>query len=99
MLFKFNVQVHDDVDKTFEFVGTDFITEIPIDSQMLLNMKQEVFEYVLGNGKLLLGDFGDIVGNYIVQTEADFNYKYVAPPNESIVLNIIWKDVLSVIEL
>lgn len=98
MLFKFNVQIHDNADKTFEFLGTEFTTDVPIDTQALLNMKQEVFTYVLGNGKTLLGDYQDTVGIYTIKTEAEFSYQYIPPPSEDIVLVIIWKDVLSVIK-
>jgi len=99
MIFNFNVTIHDDIDKTFEFTGTDFITEVPVDVQTLLDMKQEVFDYVLGNGRVLLGDFSEVVGTYIIKTEADFNYVYIASPNENIVLNVVWKDILSVAKL
>ena len=99
MIFNFNVMIHDDIDKTFEFVGTNFVTEVPMDIQTLLDMKQEVFDYVLGNGRILLGDFSETAGTYVIKTEAEFNYVYVAPPNENIVLNVIWKDILSVVKL
>jgi len=99
MLFKFNVKVNDDIDKTFEFIGTEFITESPIDVQTLLSMKEEVFTYVLGNNKILLGDYFDTVGTYVITTEAEFIYNYIPPPEENIALSIIWKDTLSITKL
>ena len=47
MIFNFSITIHDDVDKTFEFTGTNFVTVVPVDAQTLLDMKQEVFDYVL----------------------------------------------------
>ena len=99
MIFNFSITIHDDVDKTFEFTGTNFVTVVPVDAQTLLDMKQEVFDYVLGNGRILLGDFSETVGTYVIKTEAEFDYVYIAPPNENIVLNVVWKDILSVAKL